>query len=308
MRQLAALVLAVLCFIRPASAAPITAAAYLVVDQTKGILLQKNPDVQRPIASIAKLFTATSAFARPQNDLIEILEMDVLLSKSKRSKLKAGDVFRRFELIDLALVTSDNTAAIALGRTNLAPPNILDAMLKAPVEADMLSRVVTRSMAATLGKNIFTQDEINILLGDSNKKDYDSGRAVRLAYTKLCQALFPNVRTLLKYLDSAELPADIYNAARSTFLPHTGNISSRIQKAEFVRVRHVPDTVSDFEPEIEKWVLVKWMSAWTWWWPFYMLSLIFGDLFTEVFRAVTNWLVAISSGIVRRAFADVFKL
>lgn len=65
---------------------------------------------------------------------------------------------------------------------------------------------------------------------------------------------------------------------------------------------------SEIRPEIQKWSLTRWLTAWTCLWPAYALSLIFGDLLREVFIAFTDMLVAMSTRFVRATFADVFKI
>lgn len=67
-------------------------------------------------------------------------------------------------------------------------------------------------------------------------------------------------------------------------------------------------TENEMQPQISKWRLTRWLTAWTFLWPAYALSLIFGDLLREVFIAFTDALVAMSGRIVRATFADVFKI
>lgn len=85
------------------------------------VLLEKNPDDVRSIASITKLITTRSAAAYDQSELIEILVEDIKSGRMRSSPLRAHSSYTRGQLTELALVSSDNVAAIALGRTALPP-------------------------------------------------------------------------------------------------------------------------------------------------------------------------------------------
>ena len=61
------------------------------------------------------------------------------------------------------------------------------------------------------------------------------------------------------------------------------------------------------DPKIDREELAASVGAWTTFWPAYFVSLIFGDLLTELFRAFSSFLVSISGRFVRMAFKDVFK-
>lgn len=65
--------------------------------------------------------------------------------------------------------------------------------------------------------------------------------------------------------------------------------------------------VGTFEPTIHRGELAEAVGCWTFFWPFYAVSLILGDLLLEFFRAVAEILVNLSGGLVRLAFKDVFK-
>jgi serine-type D-Ala-D-Ala endopeptidase (penicillin-binding protein 7) len=94
-------------------------AAVLVVDQdTNEVLLSKNPDAVLPIASITKLMTAL-VVADAQQSLDEVLTItseDVDTEKGSRSRLQLGTQLSRGEMLNLALMASENRAANALGR------------------------------------------------------------------------------------------------------------------------------------------------------------------------------------------------
>jgi serine-type D-Ala-D-Ala endopeptidase (penicillin-binding protein 7) len=94
-------------------------AAVLVVDQdTNEVLLSKNPDAVLPIASITKLMTALVVADAQQSldDVLTITSEDVDTEKGSRSRLQLGTQLTRGEMLNLALMASENRAANALGR------------------------------------------------------------------------------------------------------------------------------------------------------------------------------------------------
>lgn len=73
-----------------------------------------------------------------------------------------------------------------------------------------------------------------------------------------------------------------------------------------VTIVRAEDKIS-VEPKINKGALSENIGAWTFFWPFYAISLILGDLLTEVFRVIAEFFVTLSGRFVRLSFADVFK-
>ncbi|MBY4898883.1 D-alanyl-D-alanine endopeptidase [Cupriavidus sp. AU9028] len=91
----------------------------LVMDQnTNEVLFQKNPTAVLPIASITKLMTALVVMdARlPMDEVLTITEEDRDTEKNSSSRLRFGTQLTREELLLLALMSSENRAASALGR------------------------------------------------------------------------------------------------------------------------------------------------------------------------------------------------
>jgi serine-type D-Ala-D-Ala endopeptidase (penicillin-binding protein 7) len=92
----------------------------LVIDQdTREVLFSKNDNVVLPIASLTKLMTGLliSEAHLPSDELVTITQDDVDTEKGSRSRLTVGSVLPRGELLHLALMSSENRAAHALGRT-----------------------------------------------------------------------------------------------------------------------------------------------------------------------------------------------
>jgi len=93
--------------------------AVLVFDQTNGRpLFAKNTGNVVPIASITKLMTAMVVLdaGLPLDEKIVISEADKDLIKGTRSRLRIGTVLTRRDLMQLALMASENRAAEALTR------------------------------------------------------------------------------------------------------------------------------------------------------------------------------------------------
>ncbi|WP_398501458.1 serine hydrolase [Variovorax sp.] len=92
----------------------------LVVDQdTHEVLFSKNDHAVLPIASLTKLMTGLliSEAKLPNEELITITQDDVDTEKRSSSRLTVGTTLTRGELLHLALMSSENRAAHALGRT-----------------------------------------------------------------------------------------------------------------------------------------------------------------------------------------------
>ena len=98
----------------------LNSSAVMVMDQASGeVLLEKNADSALPIASITKVMTAMVVLdaAQPLDEMIVIAREDTQLEKYSASRLKVGASFTRAELLHLALMSSENRAANALGRS-----------------------------------------------------------------------------------------------------------------------------------------------------------------------------------------------
>ncbi|WP_370871285.1 serine hydrolase [Hydrogenophaga sp.] len=92
----------------------------LVIDQeTNEVLFSKNDAAVLPIASLTKLMTGlVIADANlDMNELITITQDDVDTHKGSSSRLAVGSTLSRGEMMHLALMSSENRAANALGRT-----------------------------------------------------------------------------------------------------------------------------------------------------------------------------------------------
>ena len=90
----------------------------LIVDRSNSsVIYSRNSDVAMPIASITKLMTALVVLDAGQSldEPIRITKDDRDLPKCNTSRLSVGTVLTRGDLMHLALMSSENHAAHALG-------------------------------------------------------------------------------------------------------------------------------------------------------------------------------------------------
>jgi serine-type D-Ala-D-Ala endopeptidase (penicillin-binding protein 7) len=122
----------------------------LVIDQeTSEVLLRKNDSAVLPIASITKLMTGLviSEAKLPMDEMLTITQDDVDTEKGSSSRLRVGTTLSRGELMHLALMSSENRAAHAMGRTY---PGGLTAFVEAMNQrAQLLGMADTRYVEPT---------------------------------------------------------------------------------------------------------------------------------------------------------------
>jgi len=93
--------------------------AFVIDQDTREVLFRKNESAVLPIASLTKLMTGmiVSEARLPLEEMITITQDDVDTEKGSSSRLKVGTTLTRGELMHLSLMSSENRAAHALGRT-----------------------------------------------------------------------------------------------------------------------------------------------------------------------------------------------
>ncbi len=94
-------------------------AVYVIDETNAAVVLSRQSDVAMPIASITKLMTALVVLeaGQPLDEPIEITADDRVGTKSTVSRLDVGTSLTRADLMHLALMSSENRAAHALGRS-----------------------------------------------------------------------------------------------------------------------------------------------------------------------------------------------
>ncbi|HYD96659.1 MAG TPA: D-alanyl-D-alanine endopeptidase [Noviherbaspirillum sp.] len=93
-------------------------AAFVIDQNTAQVLFEKNAGVVLPIASLTKLMTAL-VVVEARQDMHEILEVtadDIDREKNSYSRLRVGSRMSRADMLHIALMSSENRAASALGR------------------------------------------------------------------------------------------------------------------------------------------------------------------------------------------------
>ncbi|GAB2473246.1 D-alanyl-D-alanine endopeptidase [Comamonas humi] len=122
----------------------------LVVDQdTHEVLFSKNDQAVLPIASITKLMTGLiiSQAGLPMDEMITITQDDVDTEKNSSSRLRVGTTLSRGEMLHLALMSSENRAAHALGRTY--PGGLASFVYQMNLKARILGMTDTRYVEPT---------------------------------------------------------------------------------------------------------------------------------------------------------------
>lgn len=122
----------------------------LVIDQeTHEVLLSKNDHAVLPIASLTKLMTGLiiSQARLPMDELITIAQEDIDTEKRSSSRLLVGTTLTRSEMLHLALMSSENRAAHALGRTYPGGMSLFVAQMNA--KARLLGMTDTRYVEPT---------------------------------------------------------------------------------------------------------------------------------------------------------------
>ncbi len=95
-----------------------SAAAYVLDRDDSSVWYSHNASVASPIASITKLMTAlvVADAHQPLDEQLQVTSDDRALGKGAASRLAIGTKLTRGELLHLALMSSENRAAHALGR------------------------------------------------------------------------------------------------------------------------------------------------------------------------------------------------
>ena len=102
-----------------AQLAALRSSAVVIIDpKNQQVLYQKNPEAVMPIASLTKLMTALVVLEAKQDmqQMLTVADADVDRLKYSSSRLQVGTRLSRANMLHLALMSSENRAASALGR------------------------------------------------------------------------------------------------------------------------------------------------------------------------------------------------
>ncbi len=128
-----------------AMAVPLGSQSVLVVEDGTGkILLEKNSNVVVPIASLTKLMTAMVVLdsKADMNAPISIDKNDVDMLKHSTSRVPVGATLSREDILQLALMSSDNRAAASLARTFPGGPTAFAVAVNAKIKALGMTQTV----------------------------------------------------------------------------------------------------------------------------------------------------------------------
>jgi D-alanyl-D-alanine endopeptidase (penicillin-binding protein 7) len=145
----------------------------LVIDQdTREVLFRKNDHAVLPIASLTKLMTGLviSEAQLSMSEMITITQDDVDTEKGSSSRLAVGTMLSRGDLLHLSLMSSENRAAHALGRSF---PGGMDAFVKRMnARAQTLGMADTRYVEPTglSSRNQSSANDLAVLVGAAYKE------------------------------------------------------------------------------------------------------------------------------------------
>ena len=146
-------------------------AALIFNNKTGEILYQKNADRVMPIASISKLMSAMVVLdARlDMNERITITPYEIDRLKGTGSRLAVGTTLTRGELLHLSLMSSENRATHALGRTYPGGMSAFVAAMNA--KAQSLGMYSSRFYEPTglNFQNVSTANDLNRMVAAASK-------------------------------------------------------------------------------------------------------------------------------------------
>lgn len=155
-----------------AVAVPFGSHSVLVVeDDTGKVLLEKNASQIVPIASLTKLMTAMVVLDAGQNmnELIAIEQRDVDVVKHSTSRVPVGSNITRADVLQLALMSSDNRAAASLARTFEGGPVGFKAAVRAKIAAlGMTNTVIEEPTGLSPNNRSTAQDLIKMAAAASS--------------------------------------------------------------------------------------------------------------------------------------------
>ncbi|WP_420475797.1 D-alanyl-D-alanine endopeptidase [Noviherbaspirillum sp. ST9] len=93
-------------------------AAFVIDQASSKVLFEKNAGFALPIASLTKLMTALVVVEARQSmdEVLEVTSDDIDREKNSSSRLRVGSQMTRANMLHIALMSSENRAASALGR------------------------------------------------------------------------------------------------------------------------------------------------------------------------------------------------
>jgi serine-type D-Ala-D-Ala endopeptidase (penicillin-binding protein 7) len=191
-RALAAIFLGVLAFqatAKNSSEPKLKSSSVLIVDQSDStVLYSRNSDIAAPIASITKLMTALVVLdaKQPLDEPIRITEADRDFPKASFSRLAVGTTLTRGDLMHLALMSSENRAAHALGNNYPGGMPAMVAAMNAKAKALGMTNAHFVDPTGLSSQNVASPEDLSKLVIAASKnrtiREYSTDRnyAVRV--------------------------------------------------------------------------------------------------------------------------------
>lgn len=213
-------VLALSASARPVAAEPkLKSSSVLIVDQSDStVLYARHADVAAPIASITKLMTALVVMDahQPLDEPIQITDADRDFPKGAFSRLSVGTTLTRGDLMHLALMSSENRAAHALGNNYPGGmPGMVAAMNAKAKSLGMTSAHFVDSNGLS-SQNVASPEDLSKLVIAASKN-----RAIREYSTDKSYAVRVH-RRMIEYRNTDNLVA---NPAWNIVVQKTGYIT-----------------------------------------------------------------------------------
>lgn len=164
--------------------------AYVLDQNTHEVLFSKNPQAVLPIASITKLMTALVVVdaGLPLDEKLTVSSEDIDTEKNTGSRLAVGTTLTRGDMLHLALMSSENRAAHALGRHY---PGGLEAFVSAMnAKAQSLGMLDTHYVEPTglSSRNQSSAKDLALLVNATSQvpliRDLSTSREARVALGK----------------------------------------------------------------------------------------------------------------------------
>jgi D-alanyl-D-alanine endopeptidase (penicillin-binding protein 7) len=161
----------------------------LIVDESdSSVLYSRNSDIAAPIASITKLMTALVVLdaQQPLDESIRITEADRAFPKASFSRLSVGTTLTRGDLMHLALMSSENRAAHALGNNYPGGMPAMVAAMNAKAKALGMSSAHFVDPTGLSSQNVASPEDLSKLVIAASKnrtiREYSTDRnyAVRV--------------------------------------------------------------------------------------------------------------------------------
>ena len=191
----------------------------LIVDQSdSSVLYARHADVAAPIASITKLMTALVVMdaKQPLDEPIQITDADRDFPKGAFSRLTVGTILTRGDLMHLALMSSENRAAHALGNNYPGGMRAMVAAMNAKAKALGMTNAQFVDSNGLSSQNVASPEDLSKLVIAASKN-----RTIREYSTDKSYAVKVH-RRMIEYRNTDNLVA---NPAWNIVVQKTGYIS-----------------------------------------------------------------------------------